>query len=64
MTRPLRSLPDARLREVIELVTSEGAGTEEEPVRFVVYYIDPQSGQILARYDGVTDADFRRERDE
>jgi hypothetical protein len=59
MTKPMRIRPSAYLRQVIEIRTSEGAGTEEEPVRFVVYYLDPDSGDVLARYDERDDADLR-----
>ena len=60
MTRRLRNTPTARLRQVIEIETSEGEGTEEEVVRRVIYYLDPHSGNVLARYDEKDDADLKR----
>jgi len=55
MARPLRQVPQARQLEVLQVSVSEGAGTEEEPVRHVVYYLTLE-GKFLARHDEVEDA--------
>lgn len=55
----LRQLPKAHLRQVIELEKSEGLGTPDEPVRLVTYYLDPESGKVLARYDHMEDQYLR-----
>ena len=53
MNRPwrrLRSPPKARVIQVVEVTISEGAGTDEEPVRAVRYYYSLE-GALLARGD-------------
>lgn len=52
--RPIRFPPRARVIQVIEFTTSEGAGTDEEVVRRVVYYLS-LDGKVLARGDELED---------
>ena len=41
----------AKVREVIEVLTCEGAGVESDPARIVTRYVDPETGETLATND-------------
>lgn len=50
MSNKLWKVPSVQTMEVIYVIQSEGAGTEEEPVRQVVYIFNTD-GRLLARGD-------------
>lgn len=50
MSNKLWKIPSARKMEVIYVSQPEGAGTEKEPVRVVVYIFNKE-GRLLARGD-------------
>lgn len=41
----------SRIISVIETITKEGSGTEDNPNRFVNYYSSPETGELLAIHD-------------
>jgi hypothetical protein len=41
----------ARVLRVLEINVTEGAGVEGNPVRVVKYYVDCETGKMLARVD-------------
>lgn len=55
------SVPTVRIRQVIELTTTEGEGTEESVIRAVRYYHD-LDGTFLARHDAKMDKQREEER--
>ena len=61
MSRGFYNVPSAKLIQVLEVTTSEGAGTEESPIRSVTYYLEPETGRFLARYDAMADQERRKE---
>ena len=52
MSTRMWQTPSAPTIEVIYVIQSEGAGTEEEPVRQVVYIFN-KDGRLLARGDAI-----------
>lgn len=50
MTRPRWTPPEARVIQVIEVIASDGKGTQGDPARNVYYYYTLK-GIVLARHD-------------
>jgi hypothetical protein len=42
---------DARLIQLLKVEANEGAGTQEDPIRRVVYFIEPLTGKVLWNND-------------
>lgn len=50
-----------RLCEVVEVVAQEGKGTDDDPVRPVIYYLT-RDGRVLARQDDWEQEEYHKSR--